>query len=217
MNPYFHFLALCSGSGPSHFPLGEIQLTVRHSSQRNKLIVVVHACRYGPMTEMSLFTTLSCSELTSVCFSSTETWSRSPTTAQILTSASTCSLTNGGQAGGKLTPSRKTSTQFTTRRESRSPADDVYATWGGAKSLMHCLLFLSVPGQVWVHRFPCGAPQADSGCCGEERRRSALQTQRPSGKGTDFSRRADIRAKESLTFRSVMDLYPLYYSWIVWT
>uniref|UniRef100_A0A668AVW0 Extended synaptotagmin 2 n=1 Tax=Myripristis murdjan TaxID=586833 RepID=A0A668AVW0_9TELE len=33
------------GSGPSHFPLGEIQLTVRHSSQRNKLIVVVHACR----------------------------------------------------------------------------------------------------------------------------------------------------------------------------
>uniref|UniRef100_A0A671Z288 Extended synaptotagmin 2 n=1 Tax=Sparus aurata TaxID=8175 RepID=A0A671Z288_SPAAU len=45
MNPYFHFLALCSGSGPSHFPLGEIQLTVRHSSQRNKLIVVVHACR----------------------------------------------------------------------------------------------------------------------------------------------------------------------------
>lgn len=121
MHPYFHFLALCSGSGPSHFPLGEIQLTVRHSSQRNKLIVVVHACRYGPMTEMSLFTTLSCSELTSVCFSSAETWSRSPTTAQILTSASTCSLTNGGQAGGKLTPSRKTSTQFTTRRESHSP------------------------------------------------------------------------------------------------
>ncbi|KAJ8378875.1 hypothetical protein AAFF_G00233770 [Aldrovandia affinis] len=30
---------------PNHFPLGEIQLTVRHSSQRNKLIVVVHACR----------------------------------------------------------------------------------------------------------------------------------------------------------------------------
>ncbi|KAK6302602.1 hypothetical protein J4Q44_G00269570 [Coregonus suidteri] len=29
----------------SHFPLGEVQLTVRHSSQRNKLIVVVHACR----------------------------------------------------------------------------------------------------------------------------------------------------------------------------
>uniref|UniRef100_A0A671Z2P7 Extended synaptotagmin 2 n=1 Tax=Sparus aurata TaxID=8175 RepID=A0A671Z2P7_SPAAU len=36
---------LQNGSGPSHFPLGEIQLTVRHSSQRNKLIVVVHACR----------------------------------------------------------------------------------------------------------------------------------------------------------------------------
>ncbi|XP_031662279.1 extended synaptotagmin-2 isoform X5 [Oncorhynchus kisutch] len=29
----------------SNFPLGEVQLTVRHSSQRNKLIVVVHACR----------------------------------------------------------------------------------------------------------------------------------------------------------------------------
>ncbi|XP_049930571.1 extended synaptotagmin-2-A isoform X1 [Epinephelus moara] len=36
---------LQNGSGPSYFPLGEIQLTVRHSSQRNKLIVVVHACR----------------------------------------------------------------------------------------------------------------------------------------------------------------------------
>ncbi|XP_030629372.1 extended synaptotagmin-2 [Chanos chanos] len=31
--------------GSSHFPLGEIQLTIRHSSQRNKLIVVVHSCR----------------------------------------------------------------------------------------------------------------------------------------------------------------------------
>ncbi|KAF7692683.1 extended synaptotagmin-2 isoform X1 [Silurus meridionalis] len=28
-----------------HFPLGEIELTIRHSSQRNKLIVVVHRCR----------------------------------------------------------------------------------------------------------------------------------------------------------------------------
>ncbi|XP_075900608.1 extended synaptotagmin-2-A isoform X1 [Nelusetta ayraudi] len=36
---------LHNGSGPSYFPLGEIQLTVRHSSQRNKLIVVVHGCR----------------------------------------------------------------------------------------------------------------------------------------------------------------------------
>ncbi|KAM7400077.1 hypothetical protein PAMA_004669 [Pampus argenteus] len=36
---------LQNGSGPGHFPLGTIQLTVRHSSQRNKLIVVVHACR----------------------------------------------------------------------------------------------------------------------------------------------------------------------------
>uniref|UniRef100_A0A1A8EM74 Extended synaptotagmin-like protein 2 n=1 Tax=Nothobranchius korthausae TaxID=1143690 RepID=A0A1A8EM74_9TELE len=36
---------LQNGSGPSHFPLGEIQLTIRHSSQRNKLIVVVHSCR----------------------------------------------------------------------------------------------------------------------------------------------------------------------------
>ncbi|XP_034031456.1 extended synaptotagmin-2-A [Thalassophryne amazonica] len=34
-----------NGSAPSQCPLGEIQLTVRHSSQRNKLIVVVHACR----------------------------------------------------------------------------------------------------------------------------------------------------------------------------
>lgn len=40
-------LYLRSGSGPSHFPLGEIQLTLRHSSQRNKLIVVVHGCRYS--------------------------------------------------------------------------------------------------------------------------------------------------------------------------
>ncbi|XP_053294823.1 extended synaptotagmin-2 isoform X1 [Pleuronectes platessa] len=36
---------LQNGSGPSYFPLGEVQLTVRHSSQRNKLIVVVHGCR----------------------------------------------------------------------------------------------------------------------------------------------------------------------------
>lgn len=36
-----------SGSAPSQFPLGEVQLTVRHSPQRNKLIVVVHACRSG--------------------------------------------------------------------------------------------------------------------------------------------------------------------------
>ncbi|XP_039983262.1 extended synaptotagmin-2 isoform X2 [Xiphias gladius] len=34
-----------NGSAPSQYPLGEVQLTVRHSSQRNKLIVVVHACR----------------------------------------------------------------------------------------------------------------------------------------------------------------------------
>uniref|UniRef100_A0A669CM40 Extended synaptotagmin 2 n=1 Tax=Oreochromis niloticus TaxID=8128 RepID=A0A669CM40_ORENI len=36
---------LQNGSTPSQYPLGEIQLTVRHSSQRNKLIVVVHSCR----------------------------------------------------------------------------------------------------------------------------------------------------------------------------
>uniref|UniRef100_A0A3P9M314 Extended synaptotagmin 2 n=1 Tax=Oryzias latipes TaxID=8090 RepID=A0A3P9M314_ORYLA len=36
---------LQNGSGLGQFPLGEVQLTVRHSSQRNKLIVVVHACR----------------------------------------------------------------------------------------------------------------------------------------------------------------------------
>uniref|UniRef100_A0A8B9HCI1 Extended synaptotagmin-2 n=1 Tax=Astyanax mexicanus TaxID=7994 RepID=A0A8B9HCI1_ASTMX len=33
------------GSSLSHCPLGQIQLTIRHSSQRNKLIVVVHCCR----------------------------------------------------------------------------------------------------------------------------------------------------------------------------
>ncbi|KAF7669950.1 hypothetical protein LDENG_00105470 [Lucifuga dentata] len=36
---------LQNGSAPNQYPLGEVQLTVRHSSQRNKLIVVVHACR----------------------------------------------------------------------------------------------------------------------------------------------------------------------------
>ncbi|XP_063063168.1 extended synaptotagmin-2-A isoform X2 [Engraulis encrasicolus] len=36
---------LQNGSAATHYPLGEVQLTVRHSSQRNKLIVVVHACR----------------------------------------------------------------------------------------------------------------------------------------------------------------------------
>ncbi|XP_077955805.1 extended synaptotagmin-2 isoform X4 [Gasterosteus aculeatus] len=36
---------LQNGSGPSHYPLGEIQLTVRLASQRNKLVVVVHSCR----------------------------------------------------------------------------------------------------------------------------------------------------------------------------
>ncbi|CAN9503497.1 unnamed protein product [Ophioblennius macclurei] len=36
---------LHNGSASSYYPLGEIQLTVRHSSQRNKLIVVVHGCR----------------------------------------------------------------------------------------------------------------------------------------------------------------------------
>ncbi|XP_061095644.1 extended synaptotagmin-2-A isoform X2 [Conger conger] len=36
---------LQNGTAANQFPLGEIQLTVRHSSQRNKLIVVVHACR----------------------------------------------------------------------------------------------------------------------------------------------------------------------------
>ncbi|XP_060728377.1 extended synaptotagmin-2 [Tachysurus vachellii] len=36
---------LQNGSTPGHFPLGEIELTIRHSSQRNKLIVVVHCCR----------------------------------------------------------------------------------------------------------------------------------------------------------------------------
>ncbi|XP_077471009.1 extended synaptotagmin-2-A [Stigmatopora argus] len=34
-----------NGSGLNYFPLGEIQLTVVHSSQKNKLVVTVHACR----------------------------------------------------------------------------------------------------------------------------------------------------------------------------
>ncbi|XP_077592147.1 extended synaptotagmin-2 isoform X2 [Stigmatopora nigra] len=37
---------LHNGSTPTQFPLGEVHLTIRHSSQRNKLIVVVHACRH---------------------------------------------------------------------------------------------------------------------------------------------------------------------------
>ncbi|KAM9500149.1 extended synaptotagmin-2 isoform 3-T3 [Clarias gariepinus] len=32
-------------NGSTQYPLGEVQLTIRHSSQRNKLIVVVHSCR----------------------------------------------------------------------------------------------------------------------------------------------------------------------------
>ncbi|XP_072543260.1 extended synaptotagmin-2 isoform X3 [Salminus brasiliensis] len=36
---------LQNGSAPAECPLGEVQLTIRHSSHRNKLIVVVHACR----------------------------------------------------------------------------------------------------------------------------------------------------------------------------
>lgn len=34
-----------NGTTLGQSPLGQIQLTVRHSSQRNKLVVVVHACR----------------------------------------------------------------------------------------------------------------------------------------------------------------------------
>ncbi|XP_043919363.1 extended synaptotagmin-2 [Protopterus annectens] len=36
---------LQNGTTLGQSPLGQIQLTIRHSSQRNKLIVVVHACR----------------------------------------------------------------------------------------------------------------------------------------------------------------------------
>ncbi|KAG1939538.1 extended synaptotagmin-2-A isoform X1 [Pimephales promelas] len=36
---------LQNGASPGFAPLGEIQLTIRHSPQRNKLIVVVHSCR----------------------------------------------------------------------------------------------------------------------------------------------------------------------------
>ena len=40
-------LLLCFPSGTTlgQSPLGQIQLTIRHSSQRNKLVVVVHSCR----------------------------------------------------------------------------------------------------------------------------------------------------------------------------
>lgn len=34
-----------SGTTLGQSPLGQIQLTIRHSSQRNKLVVVVHSCR----------------------------------------------------------------------------------------------------------------------------------------------------------------------------
>lgn len=36
---------LQNGASPGFAPLGEIRLTIRHSPQRNKLIVVVHSCR----------------------------------------------------------------------------------------------------------------------------------------------------------------------------
>uniref|UniRef100_A0A3B5Q5R1 Extended synaptotagmin 2 n=1 Tax=Xiphophorus maculatus TaxID=8083 RepID=A0A3B5Q5R1_XIPMA len=36
---------LPNGSDSSHSPLGTIQLTIRYSTQRNRLIVVVHSCR----------------------------------------------------------------------------------------------------------------------------------------------------------------------------
>ncbi|XP_016419762.1 extended synaptotagmin-2-A-like [Sinocyclocheilus rhinocerous] len=36
---------LQNGASPGFAPLGEIQLTIRHSPQRNKLIIVVHGCR----------------------------------------------------------------------------------------------------------------------------------------------------------------------------
>ncbi|XP_056335818.1 extended synaptotagmin-2 isoform X3 [Danio aesculapii] len=36
---------LHNGASPGFAPLGEIELTIRHSPQRNKLIVVVHRCR----------------------------------------------------------------------------------------------------------------------------------------------------------------------------
>ncbi|XP_054878328.1 extended synaptotagmin-2 isoform X2 [Poeciliopsis prolifica] len=36
---------LPNGSESSHSPLGSIQLTIRYSTQRNRLIVVVHSCR----------------------------------------------------------------------------------------------------------------------------------------------------------------------------
>ncbi|KAI4543238.1 hypothetical protein MG293_006032 [Ovis ammon polii] len=38
-------LCFPSGTTLGQSPLGQIQLTIRHSSQRNKLVVVVHACR----------------------------------------------------------------------------------------------------------------------------------------------------------------------------
>lgn len=167
---------LLSGSGPTYFPLGEIQLTVRHSSQRNKLIVVVHSCRYtaGPpgvpflQKLQTFFIPCLLSPLLGI-------WSPSPTMAPTRTSAFTCSLTKEGRAEGKLTPSRGTSTPSMTRRESTSHFVLCVAGW-----LWLLNLFLT---QVWVHRLPHGAPPTNSGCGCKERWRSALQTQRPAGKG----------------------------------
>lgn len=51
--------------------------------------------------------------------------------------------------------------------------------------LLACKCSSSPPlSQVWVHGLTHGAPQEDSRCRREERWKSALQTQRPSGKGT---------------------------------
>lgn len=55
----------------------------------------------------------------------------------------------------------------------------VFSWW-----LLACKCFSSPLTQVWVHGLPHGAPQENARCRCEERWKSSLQTQRPSGKGS---------------------------------
>lgn len=111
---------VCSGSGPSHPPLGEVKLTIRYSTQRSKLVVIVHSCRCERYESIwSLFQKNGVSPLT-LDPALAGTWSHSPITAPTRTSASTCSLTSGAPAEGKPTPQRKACLPYTTSRESSS-------------------------------------------------------------------------------------------------
>lgn len=117
------FCCVYSGSAPSQYPLGEVQLTIRHSSQRNKLIVVVHACRWGPTVLPVLLRKMrqhrACawehvSKTVLTCVSSV-TWSPSPKTAQIPSSACICFPTRVGPGGGRPARWRGPLTLFTIR------------------------------------------------------------------------------------------------------